>query len=292
MISFSPTPEWSLTLFEDAYFLCSSSPCPFAFAPVVANAVCLRLGSKRTLKSVSRRQHTSGGRLTFRVWPVQTLVLGPAEAPVTVAVPPTTVTWSTAYTQPSENFTGSAWEIHLPVPFNTTAAGTLVFATGVEFVLPSTINVAGGATPALYTATFEATVQLMTVQWQFAATSYPPNYLPVDYNALNVVITGPLAGTPQVNPAGAQGPTSVAGPPQTAAPICQAAPPPAAAGPPPPPAPLSVPAPPPPPPTVPSAHPNCTAVMGVADRLMLPPLPLQLLVPCCHDSGRFQSISS
>ncbi len=145
-------------------------------------------------------------------------MLGPPEAPATVAVPPTTVTWSTAYTQPSENFNGTAWEIHLPAPANMTSAGTLVFATGVEFVLPSTINVAGGATPALYTATFEATVQLLTVDWQFAAISYPPNYLPVDYNALNVVITGPLAGTPQVNPAGAQGPTSVAGPPQTAAP--------------------------------------------------------------------------
>ena len=175
---------------------------------------------------------------------------------MTIAVPPTTVTYSTAYTQPSEDFNGTAWDIRLPVPANITAAETLVFGTGVEFVLPSMSNVAGGATPATYTATFQATVQLLTVSWQFAATSYPPNFLPVDYNALNVIITGPSAGTPQVNPAEAQGPTSVATPLQTAEPICQAAPPPAVAGPPPPPATIALPTPPPPPPTVPGADLN------------------------------------
>ena len=192
--------------------------------------------------------------LECNVWHAQTLVLGPPGATSTVMVPPTTVTYSTAYTQPSETFNGTAWQIHLPVPANISIAQTLVFATGVEFVLPSTLNVADGATTATYTATFEATVLLMQLQWQFAATSYPPSTLPVDYNALNVTITGPSAGTPQVSPTSAQGPTSVAAPPQTALPICQVAPPPAVPIPPPPPAPTTLFTPPPPPPTIPSAH--------------------------------------
>ena len=187
------------------------------------------------------------------VCPAQTLVLGPPGASETVTVPPANVTYSTNFTQPSETFTDGSWQIDLPAPLTSTEGQTLAFATGVEFVLNIT---AGGAVPATYTATFEATVQFMQVQWQFAVTSYPPNTLPVDYNALNVTITGPSAGTPQVSPSGAQGATSVAAPPQTAQPVCLYAPPPPGAVVAPPPPPAFVLPPPPPPLTVPGMSRN------------------------------------
>ena len=203
-------------------------------------------------------------------------------------VPPTNVTYSPSFTQPSESFiNSSSWEIDLPIPANLTQAETLVFATGVEFVLPSTVT-AGGAVPATYTATFEATVQFIEFQWQFLTIPYPPNFLPVDYNALNVLITGPTAGTPQVNPTDAQAPTSVAVPPQTTEPVCLFAPPPGAAVPPPPPAPASVPSPPPPPSSVPGSLRCCSSVQGRSVPLAYSDS--DYLVQVAHCSGRQQVI--
>ena len=110
-------------------------------------------------------------------------------APNSIAIPDATVTYDAATTTASAVWTGSTWDIHIPL----SSANQNVFFGGAIFVSD---GLPGGMNPVDFTATFSGNYPGINFDWQWSAACFNTTMDPNLLNVSPVDAAGTHAGAP------------------------------------------------------------------------------------------------